>query len=167
MYSSRQQNRESPEVLKLREECGTWLKYLREAAGLSQREMAEQLGFEYYSFVSQIETGRGRLPTHQLKDWARILRIPVREFARNLLRYYDPINYEVLFGDEEGIESPSAPQGLAPEATSPDKMIAARTTGKPSENVVELNSRIELLEKKALERRVARLEELLKSEGSL
>jgi transcriptional regulator with XRE-family HTH domain len=193
MYSSRQHNRESPEVLKLREECGAWLKQLREEVGLSQREVAEKLGFEYYSFISQIETGRGRIPTHQIKEWARILDVPARDFARNLLRYYDPMNYDVLFGEDETAEAVAVPRrtgdagplsedvaaesAAAPhffgvsEPSVPDTSLPKKSPEKPPQqknpvdNVHQLNKRIELLEQKALERRIKRLEELLKSES--
>lgn len=146
MYSSRQANKESAEVLKLREECGAWLRGLREAVNISQREFAAALGLEYYSFISQIESGKGRVPTHQIKDWARILKVPPREFARNILRFYDPVNYALLFSDEED-------QAFTP----PTQTIPERAPHK----VVALNTRVERLEQKALEDRVNRLEALL------
>jgi len=46
----------------LRREAGIWLKELREARGLSQRDLANLVGVEYYTFISQIESGRGRIP---------------------------------------------------------------------------------------------------------
>ena len=57
MYSSQQQI-SSPEVVELRKEAGLWLKELREKRGLSQR----QLGANYYTFISQLELGRVRIP---------------------------------------------------------------------------------------------------------
>lgn len=146
MYSSRQQNKESAEVVKLREECGAWLRGLREAVNISQREFASALGLEYYSFISQIESGKGRVPTHQIKDWARILKVPSRDFARNILRFYDPVNYALLFSEEED-QSFEAPKQAIPER-APHKVVA-------------LNTRVERLEQKALEDRVNRLEALL------
>lgn len=61
MYSSHQQI-SSPEVVELRKEAGLWLKELRERRGLSQRQMAEKVGGNYYTFISQLESGRGRIP---------------------------------------------------------------------------------------------------------
>ena len=52
-----------PETKRLRKQAGTWLKELRARAGLSQIELAEILGFKYYTFISQVENGFGRLPT--------------------------------------------------------------------------------------------------------
>ena len=46
-----------------RKEAGTWLKGLRGQAGLTQTELAGRLGFKYYPFVSQVETGFSRVPT--------------------------------------------------------------------------------------------------------
>jgi hypothetical protein len=38
----------------LRKVAGWWLKARREARGLSQRELAELVGVEYFAFVSQL-----------------------------------------------------------------------------------------------------------------
>ena len=56
------QRRTSTEVQELRRDGGRWLKELREKAGVSQRELAAAVGAEYYTFISQLETGRGRIP---------------------------------------------------------------------------------------------------------
>jgi transcriptional regulator with XRE-family HTH domain len=66
-------------------------------AGLSQRELSDLLGLEYYTFVSQLETGRGRIPPDRYEDWARALKVDTREFVRTLLRYYDPVTHRLLF----------------------------------------------------------------------
>ena len=58
---------------RLRKQAGTWLKELRARAGLSQIELAEILGFKYYTFISQVENGFGRLPTESMEPWARAL----------------------------------------------------------------------------------------------
>ena len=85
------------EVQELRREGGRWLKERREKLGLSQRQLAEIVGAEYYTFISQLETGRGRIPPDRYKIWAQALEIPPREFVRNILRFYDPVTYEILF----------------------------------------------------------------------
>lgn len=91
-----------PAVAQLRREGGRWLKELREAAGLSQRQLAERIGVEYLTFVSQIESGRGRVPPDRYKAWAEAVGLPPAEFVRGLMRYYDPITYEILFGESSG-----------------------------------------------------------------
>jgi len=100
MYSS-QQKISSAEVVELRKEAGLWLKELREKRGLSQRQMAEKVGGNYYTFISQLESGRGRIPPDRYLVWADVLNISPEVFVRNLLRYYDPVTYAILFGQNE------------------------------------------------------------------
>lgn len=75
------------------------MKELREARGLSQRQLAALVGAEYYTFISQLETGRGRIPPDRYRAWAGALEIEPRAFVRNVMRFYDPITHEILFGD--------------------------------------------------------------------
>jgi hypothetical protein len=56
---------------------------------------------EYYTFVSQIEAGRGRVPAERLREWSEALEMDPREFAMNLMRHYDPYTYEMLFTSVE------------------------------------------------------------------
>jgi transcriptional regulator with XRE-family HTH domain len=85
----------------LRKSAGDWLKKRRQAVGLSQADLAERLGFRYYTFVSQIENGFGRVPTESMAAWAEALGLPPAEFATKLLQYYDPTLYSLLFGGRE------------------------------------------------------------------
>ncbi|WP_336491706.1 helix-turn-helix domain-containing protein [Methylobacterium nigriterrae] len=89
----------SEEVQDLRREGGRYLRERREARGLSQRQLAALIGVEYYTFVSQIETGRGRIPPDSYRIWAEALGVEAREFVRNLMRYYDPVTHDILFAD--------------------------------------------------------------------
>jgi transcriptional regulator with XRE-family HTH domain len=91
------QKRSSAEVRELRKAGGRWLKELRLAAGLSQSQMAARVGADYYTFISQLEIGRGRVPTERYIDWAQALGIPKREFVKGILKHYDPITYQILF----------------------------------------------------------------------
>ncbi len=85
------------DVQELRKEAGRWLKQLREAKGLSQRQVAEATGTEYYTFVSQLETGRGRIAPEKYESWAQTFGVEPKLFVKTLLRYYDPVTYEILF----------------------------------------------------------------------
>jgi len=85
------------DVGELRRGAGTWLKQQREARGLSQRDLAQKVGVDYYTFISQVESGRGRIPPERYRAWAGALRIPPREFVTTLMRYYDPVTYRILF----------------------------------------------------------------------
>jgi transcriptional regulator with XRE-family HTH domain len=83
---------------KLRKQGGTYLKKLRNSAGLTQRELAEASGFKYYTFISQIENGYGRIPPNLYKDYAKAVGVNLAVFAENMLKFYDPYTYKCLFG---------------------------------------------------------------------
>lgn len=108
MYAHPQHGR-SKETQELRRSGGRWLRSLREAKGLSQLELARLVDVEYYTFISQIESGRGRIPPERYVAWAKAFDLPVREFVTRLLRYYDPVTWGVLFG--EAGEAESEPSG--------------------------------------------------------
>lgn len=92
-------------VQSLRREAGRYLRELREGKGLSQRQLADLVGTEYYTFVSQLETGRGRIPPEKYEVWAQALGVPAQDFVYNLLRYYDPVTFRLLFPDDLGAPS--------------------------------------------------------------
>lgn len=98
MYSNPQKLTE-PETLALRKKAGRWLKQKREERGLSQTQLSNLLGLAYYTFISQLETGRGRIPPERYADWANALGLEPREFVFTLMRYYDPITFALLFPD--------------------------------------------------------------------
>ncbi len=83
----------------LRVAAGIWFKSLREAAGLSQRDLANRLNLDYYTFISQLENGRGRIPANRCRDWAKALQVDPHYFAKNLLSYYDTETFNILFED--------------------------------------------------------------------
>jgi transcriptional regulator with XRE-family HTH domain len=91
----------------LRQQAGRWLKGAREAAGLTQAELAERVGLRYYTFVSQVESGLGRLPVETQGAWAQALGLEPGEFARTLLRYYEPELFRLLF-DSAGLKAAQA-----------------------------------------------------------
>jgi transcriptional regulator with XRE-family HTH domain len=95
------QRRSATDVQNLRRNGGRWLKEQRERAGMSQRQLAERVGADYYTFISQLETGRGRLPPDRYLEWAGALGMPPHVFVREILRFYDPITYDILFGDND------------------------------------------------------------------
>src|SRR5262245_128158 len=96
------QRRSSELTRKLRNRAGIWLRDLREQRGLSQTELAERVGTEYYTFISQLETGRGRIPPDRYLTWAHALGIDKREFVRTLMSFYDPVTYSILFDQAPG-----------------------------------------------------------------
>jgi len=98
MYSNPQKLSEGG-VLELRQQAGRWLRELREARGLSQRGLADRVCAEYYTFISQLESGRGRIPPDRYTAWATALEFDPRIFVQTLMRYYDPVTYEIIFSD--------------------------------------------------------------------
>jgi transcriptional regulator with XRE-family HTH domain len=86
-----------PDVQELRRAGGAWLRELREKRGLSQRQFAGLVGAEYYTFISQLENGHGRVPPDRYRVWAEALQVEADYFVKSLLSYYDPITYEILF----------------------------------------------------------------------
>lgn len=83
----------------LRIAAGQFLRLMREARGKTQREVAEDLGLDYYTMISQIETGRVRVPPTMMEAYARSLGEDPRELTRTLMRYYDPLTYSLLFAE--------------------------------------------------------------------
>ena len=81
---------------------GLWLKALREDEKLSQRELADRLSLDYYTFISQLENGRGKIPSHRYAEWAVALGQEPRDFVKTLLRYYEPSTFQILFDDQAG-----------------------------------------------------------------
>ena len=120
--STNPQKLSSPETQELRRDAGKLLKHLREKAGLSQRSFSAEIGSPVYTFVSQIETGRGRVPPDQIRVWAKAYGLEAREFLLMIMRFYDPETFAVLFeGEPEIFEGSALPAlveaNLVPGAT--------------------------------------------------
>jgi transcriptional regulator with XRE-family HTH domain len=102
----------------LRNQAGRWLRELRENCGLSQRQLAAKVGAEYYTFISQLETGRGRIPPDRYLVWATALNVEPQEFVQTLMSYYDPVTYEILFGTSSAKPRNSLKRAAAVRLTS-------------------------------------------------
>jgi transcriptional regulator with XRE-family HTH domain len=111
MLAANVNKRDDPEVQQLRREGGAWLKSLREKAGYTQRSFAHIVASDYYTFISQIENGRGRVPPERYGVWAETLGIEPREFLKEYMRYYDPISYGILFEESDHGEDERAKAG--------------------------------------------------------
>lgn len=81
-------------------EAGLHLQSLRLHREITAGEMAEQANAPSRQWVLDIETGRRAVPSSMYNSLARILDIPVRDFAAMCLRYYDHQAYEALFGGQ-------------------------------------------------------------------
>lgn len=86
-----------------RAEFGLILRGLREAAGLTQHEMAKLVGQKYFTFISQVENGRVRIPTTDTELWARILGVDTQAFAKECVRFYETDEYfRSIYGKDTG-----------------------------------------------------------------
>ena len=97
------------EVARLRKAGGIWLKSLREKRGLSQTEMAIEIGFEHYRFISQIENGRLRVTPDRYEVWAAALNLDLKVFVAGMLRFYDPVTHDILFAEKARSQEPPLP----------------------------------------------------------
>jgi transcriptional regulator with XRE-family HTH domain len=95
------ENQNAGTALDLRREAGLWLRSIRERRNLSQRDLASRLDMDYYTFISQIESGRGRVPVDRYVQWADALEIDTKTFAKTLMMWYDPITYKLIFSEEQ------------------------------------------------------------------
>lgn len=108
MTSQVQQVLSRDDTVALRREGGAWLKEKREAAGLSQRELAAKVGIEYYTFISQIEAGRGRVPAERFEAYASALKVSARDFTMTMLRYNEPIVFRLLADPKDEVQAKPA-----------------------------------------------------------
>lgn len=82
---------------KARQRGGLWLRRLREDAGLSQRDLAKLIDIDFYTFISQVEIGKGRIPPEKYSVWSKALNVDPHDFAINIVKYYNPFLYDLLF----------------------------------------------------------------------
>ena len=93
---------------KIRCEGGKWLKSRRILAGLSQRELAERVAVKTWTFISHVETGRGMIMPENYLAWAAAFNMCPHAFVRQIMQYYSPVAYEILFGG--AARSPGSPE---------------------------------------------------------
>ena len=53
---------------------------------MSQIQLADVLGFKYYTFISQVENGFGRVPVESMEAWAKALGVEPASFASSCCR---------------------------------------------------------------------------------
>lgn len=87
-----------PNATLLRKRAGRYVKALRESAGLTQNELAQAMGWPYYTMVSQIESGKTRIPSPKIVDYAKAVKADPKDFAKRLLAFYDPYMWMALYG---------------------------------------------------------------------
>lgn len=103
-YSNPQQGVDVQEVRRLRKKAGEILRHMRISIGKTQRDVAADLELDYYTMISQIESGKGRVPPTQIEAYAKSLKVEPRELAIRLMEFYDPINYDLIFNAQQEAE---------------------------------------------------------------
>lgn len=86
----------SREARIMRADAGDYIKKLRIDNQLTQRKLADLLGLEYYTFISQLECGQGRLPPKLWVETAKALKQDPKEFSLRMLSYYDPYAHKAV-----------------------------------------------------------------------
>lgn len=69
--------------------AGRWLRHLRHSRGLTQAQVAEALGYDYATMVSQVERGLGQLPEQDQRAYAAHLGMPPDYLVHVLQAMYD------------------------------------------------------------------------------
>ncbi|MDF1610003.1 helix-turn-helix transcriptional regulator [Hoeflea sp. YIM 152468] len=90
------------EAKRLRKEAGKYIRRRRVELDMTQKNLADTLGLEFYTFISSVETGANQVPPESVDDWADALKMDRREFATHLLSYYSPGYYRAIFGGGTG-----------------------------------------------------------------
>lgn len=80
-----------------RRTVGLRLAELREAAGMTQRDLSKLLDCGETA-ISALENGRNSLAPERYEQIATIFKLDRKEWGRFLLRYTDPRLYVLLFG---------------------------------------------------------------------
>jgi transcriptional regulator with XRE-family HTH domain len=101
-----------------KEKGGRWIARLRKAADLTQRQMAVLLDIDYYTMISQVETGAIRVPPEGYRKWAHALKADPIEFAIKALMYYDPFVYAAIYGEPTKEDLESLPMGKLPSGVN-------------------------------------------------
>ena len=120
MYSMpRRVRRPSSKADQERITAGQRLRELRLKQGLSQLGLARNVGLDVYTIISQLENGRGSIPSGQYRIWADALAVEPRELTQllaPLLDGGDPADRDVLR-----------------QPLTPRRDVSGRRTTRPSE----------------------------------
>ena len=86
-------------VQKNAENIGTILKDAREKAGFTQKALADAIGLEYYTMISQMERGYVTVPVTLWHPLALSLGLDPVEFSLRCLLSYQPDLFNAVFGN--------------------------------------------------------------------
>ncbi len=90
-------------------QIGSYLRARREALGLTQAYLADQMGGLTNASISSWESGRMPVPPQRYEDLLNLLELEREEFGKMLLRFTNPHLFELMFPGED----PNLPKELA------------------------------------------------------
>lgn len=88
----------------LRSELGQYIRELRTKRGMTQNDLAKQVGMNFYTGISAIEVGRSAVPPERYLDFARALGVNPKTFMKRVLQMTNPWAHALLFAENpEGV----------------------------------------------------------------
>ena len=84
-------------VKRLQLEFGAYMASLREARGMTQKQVADLVGVTD-NHVSDIENGVRKISPERYDQFAKVYQVDRHEFGKRILFHYDPFAYKLLFG---------------------------------------------------------------------
>lgn len=69
---------------------GDLIRRQRESMGLTQADLAKQLGYGYGNFIGMLETGKAKFPLPRAVDYAKVLGIDPPKFLKMIFKEYYP-----------------------------------------------------------------------------
>ena len=84
-------------VKRLQLELGAYLKELREATGMTQKQVSQIVGTTD-NHISDIENGIRKISPERYEQFAKVYGVDRVEFGKRILLHYDPFTYKLLFG---------------------------------------------------------------------
>ena len=117
----------SPEKRKRNEErLGAAVKAARERLGMTQKDLANELGVEYYTMISQIERGYMSIPASLWVPLAIALHFDRRHWVVECLYEIQPLMYEALFDHSSTTEVAEALTKSFPASRQPVRNLGNR-----------------------------------------
>lgn len=77
---------------------GQQIKAAREAEGYTQKALADAIGLDYYTMISQMELGYVTVPVTLWVPLANTLKLDRSDFILRCILAYQPDLYDALFG---------------------------------------------------------------------
>lgn len=78
-------------------EFGAYMRSLREANGWTQEALAMLTGVTD-NHISDIENGNRKISPERYAQFAEVFGLERVEFGKRILKHYDPLTYELIFG---------------------------------------------------------------------